>query len=122
MRNTQKLESLALAIATTNGGFDVSSEAWGANNPGSLKSFKAGQVGTVRRFLSWSAGFKALVFDLQLKCSGESRAHIEADSPLSALLLLFGIKEPRKVANWLKRAIGDESISADTQIHYFVER
>lgn len=119
-----KIEYLALAIAKTCGAFDPTTTAFRLNNPGLLKVYSVKHVDTMhdgfRRFLSWQAGFKALCFDLMLKCGGESRSKLERSTPLSSLLNMWEIKDSRKTILFLQRGIGDETISEQTPLEYFV--
>lgn len=117
-----KIESLALAITKTTGGFDPTTEAYQLCNPGLLKAYSEKQKadGTYRRFKQWQAGFKALTFDLFLKCSGNSRSRLTGASPLTSLLELWEIKDARKVVLFLQRSLNDATINESTQLEYFV--
>lgn len=118
------IEHLALAIVRTTGGFTADSEAFQLNNPGLLRAFSNRHQDEsyqgYRRFMSWQAGFKALVYDLTLKCSGESRAQLQRESPLFILLEMWQVKEPRKTVNFLRHACNDESITELTPLEYFI--
>lgn len=120
-----KIEHLALALAKTCGAFDPTTEAYKLNNPGLLRAYSAKHIDDMenglRRFPSHSAGFKALCFDLSLKCSGNSRAKLTPTTALSALLNMWGIKETRKTLLFLQRALRDETISNETPLGYFNE-
>lgn len=117
-----KIESLALAIVKSNGGFDPQTEAFQLSNPGLLRSYSEKQKldGPYRRFKQWQAGFKALNFDLLLKCSGNSRARLTGASPLTSLLEMWEIKDARKVVLFLQRSLNDSTINENTQLEYFV--
>lgn len=118
------IEHLALAISKTCGGFTSESEAFQLNNPGLLKAFspnhKADAYRGYRRFLSWQGGFKALIFDLTLKCEGRSNASVNNLSPLKDLLELWEIKDSRKTVNFLRHACADQTITELTPLEYFV--
>lgn len=118
------IEHLALAIIRTCGGFTPDSEAFQLNNPGLLRAFSVNHrpdsYKGYRRFLSWQGGFKALIFDLTLKCGGKSNASVEKVSQLKDLLALWEIKETRKTLNFLRRSCNDQSISDSTSLEYFV--
>jgi hypothetical protein len=120
----KNLEHLAIAICKTTGGFTAESTAFQLHNPGLLKAFapkhQDDSYRGYRRFSSWQAGFKALVFDLSVKCSGKSHASVKEWSTIKDLLGLWEIKEPRKIINFLRRACGDESINENTSLEYFV--
>lgn len=117
-----KIESLALAITKTTGGFDPQSEAFQLNNPGLLRSFseKHKSEGHYRSFNQWQAGFKALCFDLTLKCSGNSRSELKQEDPLRYLLNVWEIKDNRKITLFLQRALNDSSINENTSLEYFI--
>lgn len=115
-----KIESLALAISKTCGAFDPTSEAFQLNNPGLLKVHSSKGVGELRKFKQWQAGFKALNFDLLLKCSGNSRAKLDGFTPLFILLDLWEIKAAKNVVLFLQRALSDTTINENTQLEYFV--
>lgn len=118
------IEHLALAIIKTTGGFTADSEAFQLNNPGLLRAFSYRHQDEAykgyRRFLSWQAGIKALVYDLTLKCSGQSHSHLQKDSPLRMLLELWEIKQPKKTVNFLRFACNDKSITDLTPLEYFI--
>ena len=119
-----KIEPLALAIARTCGAFTPDSEAFQLNNPGLLRAFSDRHKDEAhqghRRFLSWQAGFKALCYDLTLKCAGESRSKLLRTDPLYRLLGIWEIKQFNKTVNFLRRAIGDENITENTPLEYFI--
>ncbi|HEX3682201.1 MAG TPA: hypothetical protein VHU83_06630 [Bryobacteraceae bacterium] len=117
-----KIEALALCIASVSGAFTPGSEAMRLNNPGLLRAFsmRVEAEDGLRKFGSWYAGFKALCFDLQTKCSGKSRAHIAAESPLKDLLKLWDIRSCHGQVNFLRRAIDDAAITDETPLSYFV--
>ena len=108
---------------------DPESEAYKLRNPLMLKSFaRVGKHATdangVRVFTSFLSGYKAACFDVQLKLEGKSRANVQPDSPLDALLACYGVKMGGAVDNitsFLRRALGDNSITRHTACSYFIE-
>lgn len=119
-----KIEQLALAIAKSCGAFNPESEAFKLNNPGLLTVYSVKHASEMengkRRFASFSAGFRALVFDLQLKCSGKSRSKLKVDSPLTSLLGMWEVVDSRKFVLFLRRACNDETITEQTKLEYFL--
>ena len=122
-----RFEILALAISKQNGAFDnPDSKAFFLKNPGLLKAYRPEKkVDTehYRIFTTHMGGFKALVADLQAKCSGKNH-RLTPDNSLKDMLSLFGFTtDPavRPVVLFLKRALKDESISANTPLSWFTE-
>ena len=77
-----------------------------------------------RVFDSWLAGYKAATFDIDLKCSGKSRAGLKSDDKLSNLLGVFKVSEKlgqTQIVRYLRRALKDENISLNTPLSFFVE-
>ena len=77
-----------------------------------------------RVFSSWLAGYKAATFDIDLKCSGKSRAGLKSDDKLSNLLGVFKVSEKlgqTQIVRYLRRALKDENISLNTPLSFFVE-
>jgi len=74
----------------------------------------------LRAFRSWADGLKALTFDLETKCSGQSRTHLDPEGSLKNLLNMWGIKVPRKAVTFLRRALEDETIEASTPVEWFL--
>src|SRR5258707_11092745 len=93
----KKIEALADAIGKLNGMHDPESEAYALRNPLLIKSFaRPGKHETDakgrRVFTSFLNGYKAGLFDLELKISGKSRANLTTESTLETLLACFEIK------------------------------
>lgn len=76
----------------------------------------------VRIFSSFLAGYRAAIFDVQLKMEGKSRAGLKPTDTLANLLGCYGLKEDnvRPVVLFLKRALDDQSISNSTPLSYFL--
>jgi hypothetical protein len=124
----RKVEVLLDGIACVYGAFhDPESLAYRLRNPLLIKSFSTpGKHLTndegLRQFDSFLSGYTACVYDLVKKVSGASRARIATTDPLSALLSLYGITESggqRKIVNFLRRALADETITDKTPLSYF---
>jgi hypothetical protein len=128
--SVRKIEALADAISKLYGGLDdPASEAYKLRNPLLITSFarvgkhKTDEHGR-RKFTSFLNGYKAGLFDLEVKISGHSRANVNADSPLYVLLVSYGIKTKLaqdKIVNFLRRALNDQNITINTAINYFLE-
>jgi len=122
-----KLESLLDAIANLKGWSNPDSVTYEIRNPLHIKSFarpgKHEVDGEGRRiFTSWLAGYKACLFDLDIKIKGESRAGIREGDKLSNLLKVYGISErlgQQQVVKYLKRALRDDSLTTETPLSYF---
>lgn len=77
----------------------------------------------MRIFRTLLDGYQALYFDLAIKCSGKSHTRLRSTSTLRDLILAYGhpITMAKYVANFLKKALKDESVSDQTQLSYFTE-
>lgn len=120
-----RFEMLALSIAKLNGAFDdPSSKAFLLKNPGLLRTHrpeKKVDSDHYRIFSSIMGGFKALVADLQAKCTGKNH-RLSPDNSLKDMLSLFGFtSEPavRSIVLFLRRALQDDSITASTPLSWF---
>ena len=70
------------------------------------------------------AGYRASVFDLEKKLSGQSRAGLKPTDRLENLLGVYEIKGEvgiTKVVNFLRRALNDQNISKNTPLEYFLK-
>lgn len=124
----RKVECLLDSIASLYGAFhDPDSQAYKLRNPLLIKSYSTpGKHLTneegLRQFDSFLSGYTACAYDLVKKVSGASRARIATTDPLSTLLTLYGVSErggQRKIVNFLRRALADETITDATPISYF---
>jgi len=124
-----KLEHLVAAIGWHNGLHDPESEAYKLRNPLLVRSF--GRPGKHdidnegrRIFESLISGYRACLFDIELKASGESRAGLKETDALENLLGVYGIKGPaavERVVKFLKKALADQDLSGRTPMTYFLE-
>jgi hypothetical protein len=127
--SVKKIEYLADAIGVLFGMDYPESDAYKLRNPLLVKSWaRAGKHETDeqgrRIFSSFLNGYKAGLFDLELKVRGQSRANVNSDSPLTELLRCYLIENSvsvSKVVNFLRRALNDQNISSETPVSYFLE-
>lgn len=125
----KKLEHIVNAVAKLNGALDPASECYRLKNPLMLRSFAlpgkhvVNESG-IRVFDSLLNGFKAAMFDIELKASGKSRANAGPASSLEEFLRCYEIRTPLaadQIVKFLRRALEDENITRHTQISYFTE-
>lgn len=124
-----RLEALQDAIAHANRIQEPESDAYKLRNPLLIRSFALPGKNEVdekgrRVFNSMISGYRAGLFDLQLKIEGKSRAKLRPEDPLSSLLCVYGLKEPsehKRVLRFLRPALNDESLTTSTPISHFLE-
>lgn len=124
-----RVEAIVDILGKLNGMGDPESEAYALRNPLLIRSFaRPGKhetdEGGRRIFSSFLSGYKAALFDAQLKLGGKSRAGLKPDDRLSNLLGVYGIKEAggvKSVVNFLRRALKDDSIDGQTPLSYFLQ-
>lgn len=124
-----KIEAVVDALGKCNGSADPSSECYTLRNPLLIRSFaRPGKHETDEKgrrvFTSFLSGYKAAIFDCELKISGNSRAGLKPTDTLTNLLGVYGIKEPGGISNvvsFLRRALKDQDISKDTPLSYFLD-
>lgn len=77
------IKDFALAIQKLEG-YKPGSLGWRNNNPGNLRwsPFQAGQSGGFSYFNSYEQGFKALMWDIEQKCRGNTRSGLGPKSTL----------------------------------------
>ncbi len=122
-----KIEALVDAIGKANGIHNPESDSYRLRNPLLIRSFaRPGKHETDeqgrRVFTSLLSGYKAALFDMELKITGKSRAGLQPTSTLANVLGVYGIKEPggiSTVVSFLRRALTDQSISNTTPLSYF---
>ncbi len=125
--SVNKIECLVDAISKINGGGNPESDCYLLRNPLLIRSFaRPGKHETDvqgrRVFTSWLSGYKAALYDCELKISGNSRAGLKSTDTLTNLLGVYGIKEPGGISNivsFLRRALKDQDITKDTSLSYF---
>lgn len=124
-----RIEVIVDAVGKLNGIHNPESEAYLLRNPLLLKSYaKPGrhEINSegIRTFGLLLAGYKAAVFDVELKLKGLSRAGLKPTDALENLLGCYGIYEklPKdNVVSFLRRALKDQSVSLKTHLSYFLE-
>lgn len=123
-----KLEALVDSIGRANGSGDPDSPAYRLRNPLLIRSFarpgkhETDELGR-RVFSSYLSGYKAGLFDIELKITGKSRAGLTPESSLTQLLGVYGVKEPggiSTIVSFLRRALKDAEIKPTTPLSYFV--
>jgi len=124
---TNKLEALLDAIGNLKGMANPDSLTYQIKNPLHIRSFARPGKHEIdeegrRIFPSWLAGYKASLFDLEMKVSGKSRAGLREEDKLSNLLRVYGLPEKlaqQQVCKFLKRALKDDTIHPETPLSYF---
>lgn len=120
----KRLEVLLDAIASVNGFKDPESQAYQCRNPLGLKEFRDGICqNKLRRFPSLLGGYGAALYDLKVKCSGESRAKLDEQFDLRGLVRVYSMPDQSVIyiARFLRKALRDETIRENTSLKYFVE-
>jgi hypothetical protein len=122
-----KIEILAIAIGNQNGGYDMpESRAFQNCNPGNLKTYrpeKKCDSEHLRIFSSILGGTKALIADLQAKCSGKSN-RLSPENTLKDLLAVYGFTDERaqrKLIVFMQKALNDPDIYGGTKISWLLE-
>lgn len=122
-----RFEALALAISNLNGGLtDPDSKAFKLHNPGLLKTYrpeKKKDGENYRIFTSVMGGFKALISELQARCSGQNH-RLTVENTLAEMLVLYGFQDDRAVRQivlFIRRSMQDESVCASTRLGWFQE-
>ena len=125
-----RVEAIVDAISKLNGcSNNPESDSYQLRNPLMVRSFaRPGKHEVnndgVRAFSSLLAGYKAGVFDMTLKLSGKSRAGLKPEDTLENLLGCYGIHGKAatdNIVSWLRRSLKDDSISARTELSFFLE-
>lgn len=124
---TNKIEALLDSIASLKGFSNPDSVTYQIKNPLNIRSFARPGKHEIdeegrRVFQSFLAGYKACLFDLDIKIKGESRAGIREGDKLSNLLRVYGISEKlgqQQVVKYLKRALKDDSLTTETPLSFF---
>ncbi len=123
-----RIEALLDSIAALKGSStNPDGELYQIRNPLGVTSFSRPGKNEIdsegrRVFTSWLAGYRACLFDLELKVKGESRAGIKKDDGLDNLLRVLGVTEvggQQQVVKYLKRALRDSTITKTTPLAYF---
>jgi hypothetical protein len=78
----------------------------------------------LRVFETNTSGYKAACYDMRLKVTGMSRARLRPTDTLTNLLGVYRVKSPtsiKAVAEFLRKAMDDESIDPATPLKNFIE-
>lgn len=124
-----KIEALVDSVGRRNRIEVPSSIAYQLRSPLLIKSFaKPGKhildSEGRRVFPSLLSGYKAAVYDMELKVKGKSRAGLKPEDRLKNLLGVYEIKEYIEIdsiVSFLRHALKDPSITKDTPLSYFIE-
>jgi hypothetical protein len=127
----KRIEALALAIAAENDCLNPGSEAFVCLNPGMLRSYSLEKLNVVnesgtRVFRKFEDGWRALLANLQVKCSGATRAKghsgkLSPDSTLKDLVKSFHFIQTRKIVEHLNDSLEDRAINESTPLRFFLE-
>src|SRR5260370_31195556 len=121
-----RFEALALAICDYHGGFTPGTKAFGYCNPGLLKTYrpeKKKDGENYRIFTTVWGGFKALMAELEARCTGQND-RVAPENTLQDLLVLYDFthdQATRRVVLFLRRALKDESVTAETRVAWVQE-
>lgn len=116
MQTVSKVEYLCDAFAEYMGSHDPRSEAYRARNPLALR-----RGPHLREYRSWVHGYESALYDLRVKCSGKSDSGLTEFSSIADLAAFYGNPDISKyVADYLRYALQDRSISPDTQLFVFL--
>lgn len=123
--NKRKLEALAEARVRYSGYLNADNSLYAARNPGGLVAFSSTQTKDeqgFRTFRSMLDGMQALLFDVELKMAGRSRAALSPESTLTDFAEACGQQATAAVAwaSFLRKALRDTNISQKTTIAYFI--
>ena len=124
---TRKQEALAEAIVHYSGYLQPDSALHAARNCGGLKATSmrhAKNEQGYRVFNSFIDSMQALLFDLHTKLSGKSWAKLSGEATLVDLAVSYSLPSTTATAwaKFLRAALNDSSISADTALSYFTEK
>ena len=122
----KRIEALSDAIMRYSGYNDPASAACRNRNPGLLRAFSPHQRRDeegYRIFSSLIDGYRALLFDLVLKCSGKSNSRLSNTSTLRDLMIAYRFPPnmASPVCNFLRHIAGNEELDERTSLRHFVE-
>ena len=122
----QKFEILALAVSKLNGWDEPGTKAFQLRNPLLLRTYKPEKRADSEHYRIFSTimgGFKAGVAELSARCSGKN-PRLTTENTLRDLLALYGIRTDlavRRIVLFVRKALNDESVGADTKLGFFQE-
>src|SRR5579871_643054 len=122
----RKIEALADAITKSTGYLNPENELYSSRNPIGLPAVSPKHVRDSRGkrvFHSVLDGYQAALFDLELKCSGKSKAKLKPNATLRDLMVVYGYPEAMGdvCSKFLRKALGDPTIKGTTPLSFFVE-
>ena len=122
----RRLEALADSIMRFSGYSDPVSAACRNRNPALLRAFSARQrrdAEGYRVFNSLIDGYRALLFDLSLKCGGKSNSRVKGTSNLRDLMVAYQFPPNMAfpISSFLRRLLEDDALNEQTELQYFVE-
>lgn len=126
----KNLEHILNAIANFNGALtSPASEAYQLKNPLLVKSFSTPGAHKVdehgrRVFDTFWAGYRACLFDLECKISGNSRLQLKPTDPITRIFEVYGFTkstEQSALLKFLRRALNNDSINEETPLSFFHE-
>ena len=129
VNRVNRIEALVDAIAALRGWSNPESVSYQLRNPLLVHSFSKPGKNELddegrRVFKTSLAGYRACLFDLDLKVRGESRAGVKKDDKLENLLRVYNIIEKlgqQQVVKFLKKALNTQDISVQTPLAWFLE-
>ena len=121
-----KIEAVTDALSFVHKAHDPNSLAYQYRNPIMLKSYaKVGKhqvdENGIRIFESYLGGYKAAIFDVDLKVNCKSNAGLEPTDTLKNLLSVYGVNQEKEriiVVSFLRKAL-DKTIDLSTPLTYF---
>jgi hypothetical protein len=122
----KKLEVLADSIMLRSGYLDPLDHLYVLRNPGGLKAHSDKHTKDdkgYRVFEKHIDGYRALIYDLEVKCKGNSNCGLKSNSPLKELAYVFDLKDGdiRNMLKHLRKALGFETLSENTPLMFFLE-
>lgn len=120
-------EVLVDAIAKFNGIHSPESEAYQIKNPLLIRSFARPGKHQIddhgrRVFPSMLNGYKAALYDMELKVNGASRAGLKKEDQLQNLFRVYGISEPagqQMSLRFVRQALKNQDITLQTPLSFF---
>jgi hypothetical protein len=124
--NKRRIEALTEAVSRYSGYFSPESDLYVCRNPLGLKAFSPLQLRNedgFRVFASLIDGYQAGIYDVTLKVSGQSKAHLKPTDTLSDFAVALG--QPYTAADafagFLRKALHTETINRKTPLSIFLE-
>lgn len=119
------LEAFAEAIAETSGYRNPEGDLYAARNPGGLPAVSSSHLKDVngnRVFNSVLDGIQALIFDIEVKMSGKSKARLQPTNTLADFAVAFGqpATAAQPWAKFVRRALRDGSVTHKTTLSHFL--